>query len=132
MRELCHFIYLGMGSWTICLWICSCCLFLECIILGSVFVSSYLEDQKIRYNHVNTCCLLHNYTVLETTCEACNNYGCFHYKCFDEQFLLSYPILNGSYITSTYQSFGKDKTHKQIQVQTNYYCVTILFLFVFF
>ncbi len=65
--------------------------------------------------HTNTICLLRNYKVDVRKCIECGE-ECSTYKCYDEQFLVSYPIFNGSYLTSLYTSFGRCKMHKQRQV----------------
>ncbi len=99
---------------------CGCfCIFIlliPCIIWGSISASSYVRYRNIRKNYNNTTCTLLNYTVLKHECTFCASQLCSSNTCFNEQFLVTYPISNKTYITSIFVSFDKDKIHQQSQV----------------
>ena len=100
-------------------YVCAMCI--GCIIWGSITASFYTKQQNIRYSHTNTACLLLEYTAKEHRCVQCG-FGCIEYKCFDETLQLSYPIANGSYINSTFNSYNRGSQREQQQIGQNYTC----------
>ncbi len=44
------------------------------------------------------------------------DFGCSYYKCFNENFTVSYPISNDTYVTGVLVSMNRDTQHIQTQV----------------
>ncbi len=93
-----------------------CAIFIPCIIWGSISASWYVKYKNIRNMYTPTTCLLLNYTVNSHQCEDCGTDSCTYYTCFDERFVVSYPISNNSYITSIFSSLDNAEKHQQTQV----------------
>jgi hypothetical protein len=96
--------------------LCTCAVFVGCIIWGSFSAAHYVNYQNTRSVYTSTICLLLNYTVVQHTRQYCSSNVCASYTCFDERFLVTYPISNNTYITSVFSSFDEDKPYQQSQV----------------
>lgn len=92
-------------------------LLVNCLFRIWIDGTSYISGRNIRNSHINTTCILLNYTVYEKICKC--GFICADYQCFDEEFFISYFISNGSYITSNFQSLKRTKKHTQTQVCMN-------------
>ena len=92
------------------------------ILLGSVSVVRYVELRNIERIYRNTTCHLLNYRGYEQRCYHIDHYHrrrsarASYDPCFDEQFLVSYPIFNGTYVRSSLSTFMKYKRHSQRKV----------------
>jgi len=113
-----NFAFWSLG----CAGILAVILLIPCIIWGSITVTQYVHYRNVRKIHTNTTCLLLNYTV--------RSHDCLHntgehgpYTCYDERFLVTYPILNKTSITSVTAILDTENTHHQTQV------LVILFLY---
>ncbi|CAF4644795.1 unnamed protein product [Rotaria socialis] len=109
-----------MGNFGVCF--CLCIILIPFIIWGSVSTAAYVRYRNIHKSHTNTTCLLLNYTVHQHECENCDSESCTYYTCYDERFLVKYPISNGTFITGTSASFDRDEPHKQTQIGKSYTC----------
>jgi hypothetical protein len=105
----------SVGAW-ICLISIVCCLIIPCIVFGSILASNYVNNRNTRQLYTSTTCLLLNYSIFEHQCQQCGFHMCSYYKCFDENFTVSYPISNNTYIRSVFTSINRKKQHLQTQV----------------
>lgn len=82
------------------------------IFYGLVSTFRYTKERNLRISLTNTTCHLLKYNLQERVCGGGESW----YKCFDEQFFVSYYIRNGSYITSVSKSFASKEIHPQREV----------------
>ena len=85
---------------------------IPCLTFGSIKAASYVRIRKERALYDNSTCLLLNYTLLEHKCANCNP-SCTFYRCFDETFLMSYPIFNQTPVRSAYSTADRKEKHSQ-------------------
>ncbi|CAF1053452.1 unnamed protein product [Adineta ricciae] len=115
-------------SFLICLLSLSVLFFVPCVVIGSIYADSYSKDRKTQGILTETTCLVLNYTYYEHTCSQCSYDSSSYeqtyskYTCVDEYFSLSYPIHNGTSITSTYTTKSRAGGHRPIKIGQNHSC----------
>jgi hypothetical protein len=94
-------------------------------IAGAVLFSNAKRNQG-KYD-ASTKCLLLQYNYAVHTCKSCTTHCrkgcttvCTSYKCYDETFVVTYPIFNTTTIIGVISTRNERQLHK-LQVRINFY-----------
>ncbi|CAF0820356.1 unnamed protein product [Adineta ricciae] len=92
--------------------------FVPGIIVGSISAADYVRN---RPTYTNTSCHLLSYSFYTHTCQT-DAENPSEYTCFNEQFLVSYTIFNGTILNSTFSSNDNSQQHSQVSIGSHYPC----------
>ena len=91
-----------------------CCIyFIPGIVVGSVSAADYVRNRPA---YTNTSCRLLHYSLFTHTCQTDEEIPST-YTCFNEQFLVSYSIFNGTILNNTFSLNDNAQQHSQVSVR---------------
>ncbi|CAF1121220.1 unnamed protein product [Adineta ricciae] len=92
--------------------------FIPGIVLGSISAADYVRNRPA---YTNTSCRLLHYSFFTHTCQTKEEYPS-EYTCFNEQFLVTYSISNGTILNNTFSSDDNEQQHSQVSIGSHYPC----------
>lgn len=85
------------------------------MVFGVDAASNFRDNRRTYDLFTNTTCRLFNYSFTARDCARCDEL-CRIVTFFDETFTVSYHILNGTLVTSSFSSNDNEKQHYQVKV----------------